>query len=79
VVKRGVNDITSEILTTDFSWTRDTGDVVEDSTWNTNHAGTGSSITLTNEDLPVNHRTGRFICRAYVRDGAETLSASIAF
>lgn len=79
VVKRGVNDITSEILTTDFSWTRDTGDVVEDSTWNTNHAGAGSSITLTNEDLPINHRTGRFICRAYVRDGAETLSASIAF
>ena len=79
VVKRGVNDITSEILATDFSWTRDTGDVVEDSTWNTNHAGAGSSITLTNEDLPINHRTGRFICRAYVRDGAETLSASIAF
>ena len=79
VVKRGVNDITSEILATDFSWTRDTGDVVEDSTWNTNHASAGSSITLTNEDLPVTHRTGRFICRAYVRDGAETLSASIAF
>ena len=79
VVKRGVNDITSEILASDFSWTRNTGDVVEDSTWNTNHASAGRSITLTNEDLPVTHRTGRFICRAYVRDGAETLSASIVF
>lgn len=79
VVKRGANDITSVILASDFSWTRDTGDVVEDSTWNTNHANAGNSITLTNEDLPVTHRTGRFICRAYVRDGAETLSATIAF
>lgn len=79
VVKRGVNNITSEILSTDFSWTRDTGDVVEDTTWNTNHASAGNSITLTNEDLPVTNRTGRFICRAYVRDGAETLSAAIEF
>ena len=78
-MKRGVNDITSEILATDFSWTRNTGNAVEDSTWNTNHANAGSSITLTNEDLPINHRTGKFICQAYVRDGAETLSAEVAF
>ena len=79
VVKRGVNNITSEILPGDFSWTRDTGDVVEDSSWNTNHAGSGGSIVLTNEDLPASHRTGKFICTAYIRDGAETLSAEIAF
>ncbi len=79
VVWRGVNDITSDILSSDFTWTRDTGDVVEDSTWNTNHAGSGGSIHLTNEDLPTACRSGKFICTAYVRDGAETLSATIAF
>ena len=79
VVRRGVNDITSEILPTDFSWSRDTGDMVEDSTWNTNHSGAADTIHLTNEDLPVSHRKGKFICRVYVRDGAETVSAAIVF
>ena len=79
VVWRGVNEITADILDSDFAWTRDTGDVVEDSTWNTNHAGSGRTIHLTNEDLPTAYRSGKFICRAYVRDGAETLSATIAF
>lgn len=79
VVKRGVNDISSEILASDYTWTRDTGDVVEDTTWNTNHSGSGRTIHLTNEDLPTAYRSGRFICRAYVRDGAETLSAAIVF
>lgn len=79
IVRRGVNDITSEILPADFSWTRDTGDAVEDSTWNTNHSGAADTVHLSNEDLPVSHRTGRFICRVYVRDGAETLSATISF
>lgn len=79
IVKRGVNDITAEILPMDFSWSRDTGDVVEDSTWNTNHSIASDTIHLTNEDLPVSHRTGKFICRVYARDGAETVSAAIVF
>lgn len=78
VVRRGVNDITSSILDSDFTWSRDTGDTAEDSAWNTSHAGSGKSVALTNEDLPTTHRKGRFVCTAYVRDGAETLTAEVA-
>lgn len=77
VVKRGVNDITADILSSDFSWSRDTGDATEDSAWNTSHAGCGKSVALTNEDLPADRRKGKFICAAYVRDGAETLTAEV--
>lgn len=76
-VRRGVNDITSTILAADWSWTRDTGDAVADSVWNSDHASCQRQVTLTNEDL--NTVSGVFICRAYVRDAAETLRAEVTF
>lgn len=76
-VRRGLEDITAEILLSDWSWTRETGDVAADTVWNTDHAGCGNSLKLTNEDLSA--FSGKFICQAYVRDGAETLSAQIDF
>uniref|UniRef100_UPI004055A9FB hypothetical protein n=1 Tax=Alistipes sp. TaxID=1872444 RepID=UPI004055A9FB len=76
-VKRGITDITADILVGDWSWTRETGDIASDTIWNTDHAGCGNSVTLTNEDLAA--LSGRFICTAYVRDGAESVSAQVAF
>lgn len=76
-VKRGVTDITADILVGDWSWTRETDDAASDTIWNTDHAGCGNSVTLTNEDLTA--LSGRFICTAYVRDGAESVSAQVAF
>lgn len=78
VVKRGVNDITSEILTSDFTWSRETGDILADAVWNADHSGAGASVALTTEDLPL-FAGGKFICRVYVRDGAENLSAEVNF
>lgn len=78
VVRRGVNDITEDILDSDFSWTRDTGDETEDETWNLAHASCGGSVELTSEDLP-DCSSGKFICTAYVRDGAESVTASVSF
>lgn len=77
-VLRGVTDITADILATDWSWTRNTGNVVEDSVWNNNHALCTNTIVLTNEDLNV-ESTGRFICQAYVRDGQTTITQEIEF
>lgn len=77
VVRRGVNDITDEILDSDWTWSRDTGDAAADGVWNADHSGCGRSVDLTQEDLPVS--SGRFICRAYVRDGAESVEAEVVF
>lgn len=77
-VRRGVNDITAEILPADWSWTRDTGDLQADTVWNTAHANNTNELKLTNEDLMT--QSGRFICEAYVRDGApQTLHAEVIF
>lgn len=76
-VRRGVNDITSEILDADWAWSRDTGDGAADTVWNRDHASCTNQVTLTNEDL--NAASGVFICRAYVRDANERLSAEVAF
>jgi hypothetical protein len=77
IVRRGVNDITDEILDSDWTWSRDTGDAAADGVWNADHSGCGRSVDLTQEDLPVS--SGRFICRAYVRDGAESVEAEVVF
>ncbi len=74
-VRRGVTDITGDILDADWSWSRDTGDAVADGVWNTDHAACGRSVALTQEDLPG--LSGKFICRAYVRDGAESAEAEV--
>lgn len=74
-VRRGVTDITEDILDSDWSWSRDTGDAVADGVWNTDHAGCGKSVELTQEDLPA--LSGKFVCKAYVRDGAESVEAEV--
>lgn len=74
-VRRGVTDITDEILDSDWSWSRDTGDAAADGVWNADHSRCGGSIELTQEDLPSS--SGRFICCAYVRDGAQSVEAEI--
>lgn len=74
-VRRGVTDITDEMLDSDWTWSRDTGDAVSDGVWNTDHSGCGRSVELKQEDLPA--PSGRFICRAYVRDGAESVEAEV--
>lgn len=76
-VKRGVTDITSSILQADWSWTRDTGSLQDDSIWNSDHASCGQELMLTNEDLPA--LSGRFICTAYVRDSGERLQGVVEF
>lgn len=76
-VKRGVNDITDTILPSDWSWTRETGDVQADAIWNADHSSCGRQIELGNEDLIA--LSGCFICRAYVRDSGDTLSMNIEF
>lgn len=78
-VYRGVNDITAEISAGDWKWTRETGDVASDTIWNVDHASYGNSVALTNEDLNVS--SGKFVCTAYVRDGAtrKSLQAEVSF
>lgn len=69
-VRRGLTDISDDIDDSDWSWTRETGDLADDRIWNTDHASCGRELELTSEDLPV--ASGRFICTAYVRDGLTT-------
>lgn len=69
-VRRGVNDISDDILDADWTWTRETGDLAADRIWDADHASCTRELHLTNEDLPVT--SGRFICTAYVRDGVQT-------
>lgn len=79
VVMRGLVDITAGILDSDWSWARETGDIVSDAVWNTAHADSTSSVSLTATDL--NNITGKFTCTVYVRDGdtGETLTQEILF
>lgn len=76
-VKRGVNNITSSILTSDWAWTRETGDVQADAIWNADHASCGRQLALTNEDLVT--LSGKFVCTAYVRDSGDVLVEEINF
>ena len=76
-VRRGLDDISDSILDADWSWIRETGDAAGDAVWNTEHAGCGRQISLGNEDLSA--VSGRFICSAYVRDGAVTLTEEVLF
>lgn len=76
-VRRGVTDITTEILASDWSWTRETGNAVADAIWNTDHASCGRSVHITNEDLTT--PSGKFVCTAYVRDGNVTLEQEVDF
>lgn len=78
-VYRGVTDITGDIMAEDWSWTRETSDVVGDAAWNSSHANATNTVSLTPFDL--NNTTGKFTCTAYVRDGfnTEILTQEILF
>lgn len=76
-VKRGVTDITAQILTTDWSWKRDTGNTVADAAWNANHALCGNTCHITDDDMNGTH--GTFECTAFVRDGAQTIYDTVDF
>lgn len=72
IVYWGYNDISADVLSGDWSWTRDSGQVTEDNAWSVAHANNGRVLHLTNEDMPSNWGTTRkvkFTCTAYVRDG----------
>lgn len=67
-------DVTADILDADVSWTRDTGDVVEDNAWAVKRADAGKQLTLTLDDLGTNYqnRTScKFKATALLRDGKQ--------
>ena len=67
-------DVTSGILDTDVTWTRDTGNVSEDNAWAVKRAEAGKSLTLTVDDLGVDYlqRTScKFKATALIRDGQQ--------
>lgn len=69
-------DVTAHILDDDISWTRDTGNVVEDNAWAIKKAGAGKSLPLVADDLGLEFRQKgvcSFKCTALLRDGQETL------
>jgi hypothetical protein len=73
-VRRGVNDITDSILPSDFKWTRQSGDVLADTIWNSAHSSASVELALTDED--VVGESNLFTCTVYVADGRETLEMS---
>lgn len=69
-------DVTVHILDDDISWTRDTGNVVEDNAWAIKKAAAGKSLPLAADDLGLEFRQKgvcSFKCTATLRDGQETL------
>lgn len=69
-------DVTAHILDDDISWTRDTGNVVEDNAWAIKKASEGKSLPLVADDLGLEFRQKgvcSFKCTATLRDGQETL------
>lgn len=66
-------DVTDNILDTDVSWTRDTGNVSEDNAWAIKRADAGKSLTLTVDDLGIEFGRTKTVCafkaRALLRDG----------
>lgn len=68
-------DVTVHILDDDISWTRDTGNVVEDNAWAIKKAAAGKSLPLVADDLGLEFRRRgvcSFKCTALLRDGNET-------
>lgn len=72
IVYWGYNDISDDVLASDWFWTRDSGQVTQDNAWSVAHANNGRVLHLVNEDMPSNWGATRkvnFTCTAYVRDG----------
>lgn len=75
-------DVTDSILDADCSWTRDTGDVIEDNAWAVKRADAGKSIGLTLDDLGPNYPTltgCKFKCTALLRDGQQIAENYVTF
>ena len=49
-------DVTQNILDSDITWARDTGDVAEDNAWAIKRASAGKELVLTGEDLGKDYR-----------------------
>lgn len=67
-------DVTSDILDSDVSWARDTGNITEDNAWAIKRAAAGKSLTLTVEDLGtdyINRTSCSFKATALLRDGKQ--------
>ena len=67
-------DVTDDILDTDVSWTRDTGNVSEDNAWAIKRAEAGKQLTLTMDDLGtdyMNRTSCKFKATALLRDGKQ--------
>lgn len=67
-------DVTDNILDSDVSWTRDTGNVTEDNAWAIKRAAAGKSLTLTVDDLGtdyINRTSCSFKATALLRDGQQ--------
>ena len=67
-------DVTDDILDTDVSWTRDTGNVSEDNAWAIKRAEAGRQLTLTIADLGtdyMNRTSCKFKATALLRDGKQ--------
>ena len=65
-------DVTAFVLDSDVSWTRDSGNIAEDNAWAVKRAGSGKTINLTIDDLPIDHsnlRYVKFTVTAILRDG----------
>ncbi|MCC8187957.1 MAG: hypothetical protein LIP08_10790 [Bacteroides sp.] len=72
-------DVTDQLLDTDISWTRDSGDTREDDAWAMARASYGRSLPITTDDVGglrfVENGGCRFICTAWLRDGNEVTEA----
>lgn len=65
-------DVTDNILDSDVTWTRDTGNVSEDNAWAIKRASAGKRLSLTLDDLGMDYMTRSscsFKATALLRDG----------
>lgn len=62
-VYRNGQDITSTIVSTAFSWKRQSSDAADDKIWNSLHVGLGNVCTVTNEDID---RSAMFMCEVEI-------------
>lgn len=73
-------DVTEHILDADITWTRDTGNPIEDSAWAMAHAEAGKELHLTTADLGpdyMNQIACSFTATAVLRDGQNERMTSI--
>ena len=73
-VKRGMEDITQNILDSDWEWRRDSKHPASDTSWNAAHTTTTSQLAITSEDMGPNWLSSRkvkFTAIAYVRVGEQ--------